>query len=196
MGNETFRILLDSDPNDQRGGGAVADTSVMSTLCEIRLAEAPLVAYSPIVIPAAVYAELQAGPNYQVFSELCRSNTMKSRVHILETGSTLALTWPGARRRTDPISAAERGLLRSLGAGEVAVIEHARELGITALLDDGAARKVASRLGVPVLGTIGILVEAVRQGLVSGPDAAGRLVAAGFRAAPALLNQLRVIQTP
>ncbi|MCE2924158.1 MAG: hypothetical protein LW822_01675 [Phycisphaeraceae bacterium] len=196
MGNETFRILLDSDPNDQHGGGAVADTSVMSTLCEIQLAEAVLVAYSPIVIPAAVYAELRAGPNYQVFSALCRSNTMSNRVHILESGSTLAMTCPGSRRRTDPISATEQAQLRSLGAGEIAVIEHARELGITALLDDGAARKVASRMDVAVLGTIGILAEAARQGLASGPDAADRLVAAGFRATPELLNQLRVIQTP
>jgi predicted nucleic acid-binding protein len=39
------------------------------------------------------------------------------------------------------------------------------------LTDDKDARKLAQRRGVPVSGTIGVLIEAVREGLLSPEEA-------------------------
>ena len=69
-----------------------------------------------------------------------------------------------------------------LGRGEAEVIEYARlRPGTVALLDDLSARRAAAALGVPVLGTLGLLAKALK----GDPDAfAGeavkRLEAAGL----------------
>ena len=51
-----------------------------------------------------------------------------------------------------------------LGKGETEVIEYARLYpGTVALLDDLDARKTAMALGVPVLGTLGLIARALRD---------------------------------
>jgi hypothetical protein len=58
-----------------------------------------------------------------------------------------------------------------LGPGETSVLALAQERGSAiAVLDDAAARTCAKVLGVPVIGTLGIIVRAKLQGLV--PSAA------------------------
>jgi len=55
----------------------------------------------------------------------------------------------------------------SLDAGEVAALEIlSREPDLIFLTDDAAARLVVTRLGFRVHGTIGVLVRAIRKGLV------------------------------
>ena len=57
----------------------------------------------------------------------------------------------------------------SLGAGETAVLALALErLPCTALLDDASARSCARTLGVPVLGTLGVVLRAKKAGLIAG----------------------------
>lgn len=59
------------------------------------------------------------------------------------------------------------GLPPGLHAGERAAISIAVALpGATVLLDEQAARKAARRLGLRVVGTLGVLVEAKRRGLL------------------------------
>lgn len=54
-----------------------------------------------------------------------------------------------------------------LHAGEVEAIMLARSTGADlVILDDNAAKKVAKHLGVPVTGTLGVLVRAKRLGLL------------------------------
>jgi uncharacterized protein len=53
-----------------------------------------------------------------------------------------------------------------LDAGESAAIGRAVEIHAGLLADDMAARLHATRLGVPVIGTLGVLVRAKRRGLV------------------------------
>ncbi|MFQ6120500.1 MAG: hypothetical protein ACE5KE_11545 [Methanosarcinales archaeon] len=55
----------------------------------------------------------------------------------------------------------------SLGKGESSCISIALSRDLKVLTDDKDARKLAQRRGVPVSGTIGVLVEAVREGLLS-----------------------------
>jgi predicted nucleic acid-binding protein len=74
-------------------------------------------------------------------------------------------------------------LSRSLGWGEAAAIAVAKGRGFRFASDDKVARAEATRLGVPVTGTVGILAGAVRRS-VCDERAAGayleRLIDAGF----------------
>ena len=55
-----------------------------------------------------------------------------------------------------------------LGAGETAVLAHAHaNSDWTAIIDDGAARKCARSFKISVKGTLGIIISARQQGLVS-----------------------------
>ena len=54
-----------------------------------------------------------------------------------------------------------------LGAGETSALGLALARGAVILADDRAARRVATWLGVPVVGVLGLLVMARRQGRVS-----------------------------
>lgn len=60
-----------------------------------------------------------------------------------------------------------RLLAESLGKGESSCLSIAISRDLKVLTDDRDARKLAQRRGVPVSGTIGVLVEAVRGGLLS-----------------------------
>lgn len=55
--------------------------------------------------------------------------------------------------------------------GEASVISHALALNATAIIDDKRARQVARVLGVRLSGTPGLIIELVRQGIVSKGDA-------------------------
>lgn len=52
------------------------------------------------------------------------------------------------------------------GTGEDAAITLAHHLGVPLLVDDKAARKIASLNGIPVVGTAWVLIEAKRKRLV------------------------------
>ena len=54
-----------------------------------------------------------------------------------------------------------------LGAGESAVLAYAKENpGTVAIIDDGAGRRCAEVLGVPVSGTLGLVLRAKQHGLI------------------------------
>ena len=50
--------------------------------------------------------------------------------------------------------------------GEAEAIALAYEKSWRVILDDAHARKVAARLGVTMIGTVGVLIQAKRQGLI------------------------------
>ena len=55
---------------------------------------------------------------------------------------------------------------QKIDAGEASAIAVAIEYGCGVLMDDKAGRKMATNAGVPVIGTVGVLVLAKRKGLV------------------------------
>jgi predicted nucleic acid-binding protein len=74
-------------------------------------------------------------------------------------------------QRASPAGVPDRILEWGLGAGESAVLALVLERpGCTAVLDDAAARTCARALGLPLLGTLGIVLRARRAGLI--PSAA------------------------
>jgi len=75
------------------------------------------------------------------------------------------------------------------GEREAIVLAEAEQADLL-LLDEGAARTVASERKLPIMGTLGILVEASTRGLVELPDAVSRLQQTTFRASPKLYRWL------
>lgn len=71
-----------------------------------------------------------------------------------------------------------------LGAGESAVLALALDSRAIAVLDDATARAAARALGVPLIGTLGVVIRAKRRGLV--PSACS--VIADLRAAGLYLD--------
>ena len=54
-----------------------------------------------------------------------------------------------------------------LGPGESAVLAYAQtHPGIPAIIDDGAGRRCAETLGIPLLGTLGLVMIAKKRGLI------------------------------
>jgi len=62
-----------------------------------------------------------------------------------------------------------------LHQAEVAVIQYAYKNNTTALLDDEAARTFAQTLQIPIRGSIGIIIEATRKGLIPRQEAIEKL---------------------
>lgn len=55
---------------------------------------------------------------------------------------------------------------QKIDAGEASAIAVAIEYGCGVLMDDKAGRRMATNAGVPVIGTVGVLVLAKRKGIV------------------------------
>jgi len=56
-----------------------------------------------------------------------------------------------------------------LGAGESAVLTLAASRGAIAVLDDREARRAAHALGIPAVGTLGLVLHGARQSRVESP---------------------------
>ena len=73
--------------------------------------------------------------------------------------------WMTVERPTDVGMVAALRLLVDPGESEAIVLAYEKRLRI--ILDDRKAREVAQRLGVPVIGTVGLLLRAKQEGVVS-----------------------------
>src|SRR5690349_9059230 len=103
---------------------------------------------SDVVLPEIVVQEIRAGlpadPSQPDLTRDALANTNLRRVLM------------------DPIPEDIASL--ALDAGESAVLALARQLGYTAVVDDRKARHVALSLGIPVIGTVGIVLRAKAEG--------------------------------
>lgn len=139
----------------------IVNASPLIALAEVGC-EHLLTALSPtVLVPTAVEAEILAGPLGDPAKTLLEHGWAKT----IEPSMI-------------PTSVIEWGL----GSGESAVLAVALETpGSTAVLDDAAARTAARTLGVPVIGTLGIIVRAKqRQHLSSAAAVISQLKSAGL----------------
>jgi predicted nucleic acid-binding protein len=99
-----------------------------------------------VCIPQAVVDEISAGPDEDPARKAIE-NQWGSRAEPLASHSDL-IEW-------------------GLGPGETSVLAVARERApATAILDDAAARRCAQVIGVPVIGTVGVIIRAKKRGLI------------------------------
>lgn len=85
-------------------------------------------------------------------------------------------------------------LLRSLGLGEQASIEHALQTDTETLLimDDALARKQALRKQLVIVGTAALLFDAQRKGLIADAETLiAELNQVGYRISDAVISQLK-----
>ena len=118
-----------------------------------------------IVVPPAVLAELDAG--------IAKG---------LDLPQLENLQWI---RIQAPIGAKAASLITDLGPGESQVLMLALEMpGSVALMDDALARRVAIAKGIPIKGTLGLLMDAKRAGhLTTVKPSLYRLQELGFHLA-------------
>jgi predicted nucleic acid-binding protein len=82
-------------------------------------------------------------------------------------------------------------ILEPLDPGEREAILLAEQLAADwVILDDKAARQIASKRGLKIIGLLGILKEAARAGLIDLAIAFEQLRSVGFWVAPSLLQRL------
>lgn len=82
-------------------------------------------------------------------------------------------------------------MLADLDAGERTAILLAEKLHAeVVLLDESAARNLATQRGLRIAGTLAVLRDAAQAGLLKLPDALDRLRKTNFRASPELWKSL------
>ena len=97
--------------------------------------------------------------------------------------------WIAQRSLARPV--APRLVQAGLGPGETEAISLALELGTYAIaLDERSARRLAASLGLPIVGTIGLLLAAKDHGLIPAlRPAVEVLVGLGFYVAPRVIAE-------
>jgi len=141
---------------------------------------------SPVVSNASPIIALEQighlGLLHRLFSDLLIPSAVRREI----SPAIVVPSWIVERRLSQPIGA--RILQASLGAGESEAITLALELNARrVILDDRAARRLATALGLPVIGTLGVLLASKRKGFISSlRPSLDALVTSGFRIAPSL----------
>jgi predicted nucleic acid-binding protein len=149
----------------------IADTTPLNYLVLIDRVEVLPRLYGRGLIPVAVWEEFQ------------RPETPEAvRAWVARPPA-----WLGIR----PVQRKPDLAVQNLGAGECEAITLAEELHADRLImDDRAARRVATQRNLIVIGTLGVLVEAVQRGLIDFSDAISRLQQTSFYVSPEVLNPL------
>jgi len=149
----------------------VADTSPINYLILIDQIAIVETLYGRILIPHAVHEEL-----------LSFKAPSSVRAWAKDPPHWLQILSPSAGLRP-PVARLDRG--------ESEAIALAEELNADWLLiDEIAGRGEAARRGLQTIGTLGILREGHRAGLLNLPTAIERLAATGFRINPSLIQAL------
>jgi len=100
-----------------------------------------------------------------------------------------ASSWLEHRPLTDRAALAR--FPSNIHAGEREAILLAHTLGLPLLIDERRGRRFAGSIGVEVFGSLRVLVEAHRQGIIDDAAAlAEQMVASGYWISPALLSTL------
>ena len=150
-----------------RASDAIVDTSALLYLHlagALSLFEA---LFARTIVPEAVWAELRVGADAGI--DVPKASSMPWAILLSAKSNQL----PGDTEH--------------LGPGEVAVLSLGLELaGSIVVLDDSAARATARSLGLTMTGTLGILLEAKRSGLIAAVrPIMDQIQADGFRLDPA-----------
>ena len=143
----------------------ICDTSPLQYLHQIgQLGLLPEVARH-VIVPPAVLSELSEG-----------------RSRGVDLPNLPGLAWVTVRT---PVSAPPTSLITGLGPGETQVLLLAFEMpGAVVVLDDARARRVAELRHIPAIGTLGLLLDAKRAGLISAVEPClDQLQLRGFRLA-------------
>lgn len=144
----------------------ICDTSPLQYLHQLGLLHILPALAGPVLIPPAVVREIEEGKAFGI-----------------DLPDVRALKWLTIR---PPTGSSTLSLDHNLGPGETEVLMLAGEIDdVVVVLDDGLARQVADQRKISVIGTLGLLINAKRAGLVTSVrDEIDRLQAKRFRVSP------------
>lgn len=126
----------------------ICNTSPLQYLHQLNLLDLLPSLYRQLTVPQAVVDELNAGA--------------VRGVHLPRVAE---LSWVAVARAR---SHAVLPLASDLGPGESEVLALALERpGAVVIIDDGAGRRCAQLLGIPLMGTIGVLIAARKRGWIT-----------------------------
>lgn len=149
----------------------VSDTSVITNLIQIDRLILLQQLFQAVIIPAHVFKELAKAPDH--------------------FGLIKEIDWISTKEISDKDRLEE--LMETLDQGEAEAILLALELKADALLiDEKKGRKIAQEYGILIIGLLGVLIEAKKQGFVSEiKPLLDRLVfEVGFRISPQLYQSI------
>lgn len=149
----------------------ISDTSPLCYLLLIDLIDLLPELYDRIVIPEIIRDELAAPKSPAIVQAWIAQPPSWLEIRAVTTSNTLSAD--------------------ALDPGERDAIVLAEELQADLiLLDDQAARAVATQRGLAIVGVLGILVKAGQQGKIDFPTAISRLQQTTFRASASLIQIL------
>ncbi|MGB3693528.1 MAG: DUF3368 domain-containing protein [Spirulinaceae cyanobacterium] len=149
----------------------VSDTSPLCYLVLIDLIDLLPNLYNRVIIPSAVFDELSASQAPEPVQTWIANPPDWLETRIVESSPDIELI--------------------ELDLGEQEAITLAETIGADLLvLDDKAARKIASERGLRIIGLLGILGVGVKRGLVDFSTAIEGLQQTNFRVSPTLLKSL------
>lgn len=149
----------------------VADTSPINYLILIDAIGVLPELYQTVVIPQAVFEELQ-------------SNYAPEKVRFW-------LNSPHVWLKTEQLTTLLDSDLPELDKGEREAIFLCEHLKCDALvMDDRAGREEATKRGIFVIGTLGVINSAAEKGLIDLPDTLDKLRRTSFRVSESLISQL------
>jgi predicted nucleic acid-binding protein len=149
----------------------VSDTSPICYLLLIHQIDLLPQLYGEVTIPQTVGDELKANQSPAVVQNW--------------------ISRPPEWLRIVTITVSPDPILEPLDPGEREAILLAKQLAADlVILDDKAARQIASAMGLNIIGLLGILKDAARSGLIDLATSFEQLRAAGFWVAPCLLQRL------
>jgi predicted nucleic acid-binding protein len=148
---------------------AVADTSPLCYLVLIGEIDLLPELFSQVLVPEAELAEL---------AHRDAPSAVRSWASNLPSWMSVKAVPPLATAGLERLQAGERAAILLAESTLAAII----------LLDEKAARRIATACGLRVTGILGVLGEAATRGLVELASAIDRLRMTSFRASPALLK--------
>ena len=149
----------------------VSDTTAINYLILIGYSHVLGEMFHLVVLPTAVFQELQSPQSPDEVRTWCTALPVWCRV---ESVATIPLE------------------LMHLGNGEREAIALAEQLQADLILiDEARGRRVAHQRGLSITGTIGVLDQAAELQLIDVDEAVDRLKRTTFRASPALFKRLK-----
>lgn len=128
----------------------VSDTTPIISLLKMNRLQLLHSLFGRVCIPFAVFEELTGNPNYQDEVSILRGSDFIQVEEVANAGDVQVIKNDG------------------LDIGESEAIVLAKQLSADVLLmDEAKGRLVASRYGLQIMGTVGILLQAFKDGLLS-----------------------------
>ncbi len=129
----------------------VSDTTPIITLLKINKLELLKNLFESIAVPSAVYDELTSNRKFLEEGKIIKNTEYIKVVDVVDVKAVELL-----RRAT--------GL--DLGESEAIIFSDYSKAGLL-LIDETNGRKVAKQMGIPIMGTVGVLMAAYKEKFIS-----------------------------